>query len=107
MLTQNSFEATDLDRMHIGATCHKTVRCVPSETDLVGMNTVDRPMNDRLFDAVPYTFKPNLKNSGNPVHNRMHVKLRLNESVIWLAENRSDENQKLTAEILMSVQRHS
>ena len=58
-------------------------------------------MNDRLFDAVPYTFKPNLKNSGNPVHDRMPVKVRLNVSVRWLAEYRSDENQKLTAKVLI------
>ena len=54
-----------------------------------------------LFDAVPYTFKRNLKHSGNPLHNRMPVKVRLNGSVSWLAENRSDENQKLTAKILI------
>ena len=79
MLTQNSFEATNLARMHFGATCHKTVRCVQSETDLVGMNTVERPVNDRYFDAVPYTFKPNLNNSHNPVHDRMPVKVRLSQ----------------------------
>ena len=65
------------------------------------MNTVDRPVNNRLFDALAYTFKPNLKNSGNPMHDRMPVKVRLNGSVSWLAENRSDENQKLTAKILI------
>ena len=85
MLTQNSFEATNLARMHVGATCHKTVRCVQSETDLVGMNTVERPVNDRYLDAVPYTFKPILKNCGNPVHDRMPVKVILNGSVSWLA----------------------
>ena len=36
MMTQNSFEATNLPRMHVGATCHKTVRCVQYETDLGG-----------------------------------------------------------------------
>ena len=65
------------------------------------MNTVDRPVNDRLFDAVPYTFNPNLKNSGNPLHDRMPVKVRLNGSVSWLAEYRYDENQKLTAKVLI------
>ena len=74
-----SFEVTNLARMHAGATCHKTVRCVQSETDLVGMNTVERPVNDRYFDAVPYTFKPNLNNSRNPVHDRMPVKVRLSQ----------------------------
>ena len=56
ILTQNGFEATNLARMHIGATCHKTVRCVQSETDLLGMDTVERSVHDRHFDAVPYTF---------------------------------------------------
>ena len=65
------------------------------------MNTVDSPMNNRLFEAVPYTFKPNLKYLCNPLHNRMPVKLRLNMSVSCLAETRSDENQKLTAKILI------
>ena len=101
MLTQNSFEATNLTRMHVGVTCHKTVRCVQSETDLIGMDMVERPVKDRYFDAVPYTFKPNLKSSGNPVHDRMPVKLRLNGSVSWLANYRSDENQKLTAKVLI------
>ena len=69
-------------------------------TDLVVMNTVERTMHDRYFDAVPYTFKPNLKNSGNPVHDRMPVKVRLNGSV-RLADYRSDENQKLAAKVLI------
>jgi hypothetical protein len=50
---------------------------------------------------VPAGFKPNLKKSDNPVHDRMPVKVRLNRSVSWLAENISDENQKLTAKILI------
>ena len=45
MLTQNFFEAANMARMHMGATCHKSVCCVQSETDLVGMETVDRSMN--------------------------------------------------------------
>ena len=32
------------------------------------METVERPIKDKLFDAVPFTFKPNLKNSGNPLY---------------------------------------
>ena len=54
-----------------------------------------------MFDTVPYTFKANLNNSGNPINERMPVKVRLNGSVSWLAENRSDENHKLTAKILI------
>jgi hypothetical protein len=95
------FQGHNLARMHIGATCHKTVRCVQSETDLIGMDTVDRSVHYRYFDAVPYTFKPNLKNSGNPVHDKMPVKLRLTGSVSWLASDRSDENQRLTAKVLI------
>ena len=45
MLKQNFFEAANMARMHMGATCHKSVRFVQSETDLVGMETVDRSMN--------------------------------------------------------------
>ena len=59
MMTQNSFEATNCARMMVGATCHKSVRSAQSETDLIGMDTVDRSVHDRFFD---------LKNSGNPVH---------------------------------------
>ena len=97
MLTQNSFEVTNLDRMHIGATCHKTERCVQSETDLVGMNMVDRPVNDRLFDAVPYTFKPNLKNSGKLVHYRMPVKqmpLRMIRTSPKMTESRTKHSTR-------------
>ena len=65
------------------------------------MDTVERSVNDRYFDAVPYTFKPNSKNSGNPVHDRMPVKLRLTGAASWLASDRSDENQRLTAKVLI------
>ena len=68
MLTQNFFEAAYMAKIHMGATCHKSVHCVQSESDLVGMETVD---------AVFFTFKPNLKNSGNPLYDRMHIKMRL------------------------------
>ena len=65
------------------------------------MDTVERSVHDRYFDAVPYTFKHNLKNSGNPVHDRMPVKVRLTGSVSWLASDRSDQNQRQTAKVLI------
>ena len=37
------------------------------------LESVDRPLTDKLFDAVPYTFKPALKNSGNPNNKRIHM----------------------------------
>ena len=101
MLNQNRFEATNFARMMVGATCNKSVRSVQSETDLIGMDTVERSVHDRYFDMVPYSFKPQLKNSGNPVHDRMPVKIRLSGSVSWLARDRSDENQRLTAKFLI------
>ena len=66
MMTQHSFEATNCARMMVGATCHKSVKSVQSETDLIGMETLERSVNDRFFDTVPFNFKPQLKNSGNP-----------------------------------------
>ena len=65
------------------------------------MDTVDRSVHDRYFDAVPYTFKPQLKNTGNPVHDRMPLKMRLIGSVSWLASDISDENKRLTAKVLI------
>jgi hypothetical protein len=54
-----------------------------------------------LFDRVPFTFKLNLKNSGNPLYKRMPIKLRLKGSVSWLSEDRSDEDQKLSVKVLI------
>ena len=101
MLTQKFFEAANLARMHMGATCHKSVPCVQSETDLVGMETVDRSLHDRLIDAVPFTFKPNLKNSGNPFYDKMPIKLRLEGKGNWLSKDRSDSEQRLSVKILV------
>ena len=102
MMTQNSFEATNFSRMMVGAPCHKSVRSAQSETDLIGMDTVDRSVHDRFFDTVPYRFKPQLRNSGNPVHDRMPVRVRLPGSVSWLHRDRSDEKQRLTAKFLIA-----
>ena len=66
------------------------------------MDTVDRSVHDRFFDTVPYSFKPQLKNSGNPVHDRMPVRVRLTGSVSWLHRDRSDEKQRLTVKFLMA-----
>ena len=71
--------------------------------DLIGMDTVERSVNTvKYFDTVPYSFKPQLKNSGNPVHDRMPVRFRLSGNVSWLARYRSDEEQRLTAKFLMA-----
>ena len=77
-----------LTHMHMVATCHKSVRCVQSETDLVGIETVERLINDRLFDAVHFTSKPNLKNCGNPLYGWMSIKLRLEDKAKWLTKDR-------------------
>ena len=54
------------------------------------MKTVDRSVHDRLFETVPFTFKPNLKNTGNPLYNTMTIKLRLKGMVSWMSKDRSD-----------------
>ena len=59
-LNQHSFEATNLARMMIGANCHRMVRSGQSETDLVGMETLHRGVHDKLFNAVPFSFKAQL-----------------------------------------------
>jgi hypothetical protein len=99
MLTQHSFEATNAARMMGGANCHKSVNTVQSETDLVGMETLERSVNDRFFDKVPYCFRPTLKNTSNPVHDRMRV--RLTGKVSWLSKDRSDEKQCLSVKFLI------
>ena len=76
--------------MMIGANCHRMVRSGQSETDLVGMETLPRGVHNKLFNAVPFSFKAQLKSGGNPSHDRMAVKLRLTEQVNWLSSDRSD-----------------
>ena len=44
-LNQNLFEATNLARMMIGANSHKSLRSSQSETDIVGMETLDRSVH--------------------------------------------------------------
>ena len=83
-LNQNAFEATNLARMMIGASSHISVRSGQSETDLVGMEELERSVHDAYFAAVPYSFRSQLKSGGNPAHDKMAVKLRLNEKVNWL-----------------------
>ena len=61
----------------------------------------DGPINDILFNAVPFTFKPNQKNSGNPMNDRMPMKLMLEGKVNWLTKDRSDSEQRLSAKILI------
>jgi hypothetical protein len=100
MLQQHSFEATNVARMLVGANCHKSVNTVQSETDLIGMETLERSVNDNFFDVVPFSFKPTIKNTSNPVHDRMPVKLRLTGRSSWLTEDRSDEKQCLTVKFL-------
>ena len=66
MLTQHSFEATNCAKMMIGANSHKSVKSCQSETDLCGMETLERSVNDCFFDAVPFSFRPQLKSGENP-----------------------------------------
>ena len=63
--------------MMIGANSHKSFRSGQSETDIVGMETLDRSVHDKFFNASPYSFTSQLKSSGNPAHDKMAVKLRL------------------------------
>jgi hypothetical protein len=60
MMTQHSFEVTNLARMMISANSHHTVRSGQSETDLFCMETLDRSVHDNFFNAVPFSFKPQL-----------------------------------------------
>ena len=53
------------------------------------MESVDKPLAEKLFDAVHYTFKPALKNSP---YDRMPIKLRLEVKVNWLTWDKSDSN---------------
>ena len=50
------------------------------------METLERSVNDRFFDTVPFSFKPTLKNTSNPVHDRMPVRVRLTGKVSWLGK---------------------
>ena len=102
IMTQHSFEATNLARMMIGANSHHTVRSCQSETDLCCMETLDRSVHDNFFNAVSFSLKPQLKSGGNPAHDRMPVKLRLSEKVNWLSQERLDADQRLTAKFLVN-----
>ena len=82
--------------MMIGANSHHSVRSGQSETDLVGMD------NDNFFNAVSYSFRSQLKSSGNPAHDKMAVKLRLSEKVNWLSHDCSDTEQRLTVKFLVN-----
>ena len=100
-LTQHSVEATNLARMLVGANSHKSLKSGQSETDLVGMTTNNRSIHDRLYDCVPFSFRPMLKSGGNPAHDRMPVKLRLKDKMNWLNPERSDTEQRLSVKFLV------
>ena len=101
-LTQHSVEATNLARMLVGANSHKSLKSGQSETDLVGMTTNNRSIHDRLYDCVPFSFRPMLKSGGNPAHDRMPVKLRLKDKMNWLNPERSDTEQRLSVKFLVN-----
>jgi hypothetical protein len=67
MMTKHSFEATNLARMIIGANSHHTVRRGQPETDLCCMETLDCSVHDNFFNAVPFSFKPQLRVGENPL----------------------------------------
>ena len=87
-LTQHRVEATYLSRMLVGANSHKSTRSGQSETDLIGMTTNNRSCNDKLYDCMPFSFRPMLKNGTNPVHDRMPVKIRLKQAMNWMTPDR-------------------
>ena len=66
MMKQHSFEETNCARMMVGATCHKSVKSVQCETDLIGMETLEMSVKDRFMCRVPFSFKPHLKNAAHP-----------------------------------------
>ena len=92
----------NLARIMIGASSHISVRSGQSETDLVGMEELERSVHDAYFAAVPYSFRSQLKSGGNPAHDKMAVKLRMNEKVNWLSQERSDSDQRLTVKFLVN-----
>jgi hypothetical protein len=102
MLTQHSFEATNAARMMNGANSHKSVKSCQPETDLTGMETLERSVHDRFFDTVSFSFRPQLKSGGNPVLDKMPIRIRLTGKVSWLSRDRSDENQRLIVKFLMA-----
>ena len=55
-----------------------------------------------FFNAVPFSFRPQLKSGGNPAHDRMPVRLRLSEKVSWLSKECSDGDQRLTVKFLLA-----
>ena len=101
-LTQHSVEATNLARMLVGANSHKSLKSGQSETDLVGMSTSNRSIHDRLYDCVPFSFRPQIKSGGNPAHDRMPVKLRLKDKINWFSSERSDPEQRLSVKFLIN-----
>jgi hypothetical protein len=66
------------------------------------METLDCSVHDRFFNAVPFSFKPQLESGGNRAHDRMPVKLRLFEKSSWLSQERSDGDQRLTVKFLLA-----
>ena len=101
-LTQHRVEATNLARMLVGANSHRSTKSGQSETDLIGMTTNNRSMNDKLYDCMPFSFRPMLKNGSNPVHDRMPVKLRLKQMMNWMNPDRSDSEQRLSVKFLVN-----
>ena len=61
---------------------------------------VVEPFPTNALDSY-FSFKPTLKNTSNPVHDRMPVRVRLTGRVSWLSKDRSDDKQCLTVKFLI------
>ena len=102
MSIQHQFEAGNLARISCASASSNFTNISKSETDLVGMTSVERSKTDTGYNAFSHYFLGKVRQGGNPQFASAPAHLRLGSQVNWTSEDRSDEYQVLNPGFVMN-----
>ena len=83
MMIQNYVEAANLARIQTTANSPNISGVRIPATDVIGMKTIVRDPEDKLFDYSSIHFTGNLRVGGNPLYVRPTCHLKLSQNVNW------------------------
>ena len=97
MMIQNYVGAANMARIQTTANSPNISSVRISATDVIGMKSIVRDPEDKLFDYSSIHFTGNLRVGNNPLYARPTCHLKLSQNVNWFDESRSTMDQHLTA----------
>ena len=95
MCIQHQYEACNLARIHCTSASSSFTNITRSETDFVGMASLERSKTDSSHSAHAHYFLGKMRQGGNPQYAAAPAHLRLGGQVNWTSDDRSNENQTL------------